>query len=81
MTTNLPMNKNMKTHWLYALWLLSVIWLVGCSTDKGAEGAGNAASHSFVFTVSTEAAPEEDTRGYLLNELDGEFGLFCAKYD
>jgi hypothetical protein len=81
MMTNLPMNKNMKTRWLYAFLLLSGLWLVGCSTDKGGETAGDAGSRSLVFTVSTEAAAEEDTRGYLLNELDGEFGLFCAKYD
>ena len=81
MTTNLPMNNKMETRWLYALWLLSVIWLVGCSTDCGAEAANDAASSPIVFTVSTEAALEEDTRGALLNELDGEFGLFCAKYD
>ena len=82
MTTNLPMNKNIKTHWQHALWLLlSGMWLVGCSTDKGAESASDADSRPLVFSVSTEAAAEEDTRGYLLNELEGEFGLFCAKYD
>ena len=48
--------------------------------DKGGETASDAGSRPLVFTVSTEAA-EEETRGYLLNELDGEFGLFCAKYD
>ncbi len=80
MTTNLPMNKNMKTRWLHLLCLLPAVWLVGCSTDKGTGSADDTGQRPFVFSVSTEDAPEE-TRGYLLNELDGEFGLFCAKYD
>ena len=80
MTKNLPMNKYKIAQWLHAAWLLPTLWLVGCSTDNGAEAASDAASTPIVFTVSTEAAPEQ-TRGYLLNELDGEFGLFCASYD
>ena len=81
MTTNLPMNKEMIKQWLHLLWMLPVVWLVGCSTDKGANPVDNTGARPIVFSVSTDAAPEEDTRGYLLNELDAEFGLFCAKYD
>ena len=80
MTNNLPMNKNLIAQCLHAAWLLPALWLVGCSTDHGAGAADDAALSPISFSVSTEATPEE-TRGYLLNELDGEFGLFCAKYD
>ena len=80
MTTNLPMNMKMINKWLHVLWLLPGLWLVGCSSDKGAEAVDAAAPRPVVFTISTEDAPEE-TRGYPLNELDAEFGLFCAKYD
>ena len=81
MTTNLPMNKEMIKRWLHLLWLLPTVWLVGCSTDKGATSVNDTGVRPIVFTVSTEDAPEEETRGYLLNELDAEFGLFCAQYD
>ena len=80
MTTNLPMNMKMINKWLHVLWLLPGLWLVGCSTDKGAEAVDSTAPRPIVFTISTEDAPEE-TRGYPLNELDAEFGIFCAKYD
>ena len=81
MTTNLPMNKEMIKRWLHLLWLLPAVWLVGCSTDKGATSVDDTGARPIVFTVSTEDAPEEETRGYLLNALDAEFGLFCASYD
>ena len=81
MTTNLPMNKEMIKRWLHLLWLLPAVWLVGCSTDKGANAVVDTGVRPIVFTVSTEDAPEEETRGYLLDELDAEFGLFCAQYD
>ena len=81
MTTNLPMNKRKMTNrWLHVLWLLPGLWLVGCSTDKGAEAVDSTAPRPITFTITTEDAPEE-TRGYPLDELDAEFGLFCAKYD
>lgn len=81
MITNMPMNKKMIKRWMHALWLLPTVWLVGCSTDHGAGAADSAAPSPITFSVSTEAAPEEETRGYLLDELDAEFGLFCAQYD
>ncbi len=80
MTTNLPMNMKMIKKWLHVLWLLPGLWLVGCSSDKGAEAVDATAPRPVVFSISTEDAPEE-TRGIPLNELDAEFGLFCAKYD
>ncbi len=80
MTTNLPMNKKMIKRWLHLLWLLPAIWLVGCSTDNGANSVEDTGARPIAFTVSTESHPEM-TRGYLLDALDTEFGLFCACYD
>lgn len=75
------MNENKITRWLHALWLLLPgLWLVGCSTEGGSAPVNDTGRRSIEFSVTTEDAPEE-SRGVLLNELDGEFGLFCAKYD
>lgn len=79
----MPMNnKKMIARWLHAAWLLPVAWLVGCSTDNGAEPAENPAGlRPLTFTVSTDATEQDVTRGIPQNELDGEFGVFCADYD
>lgn len=76
----MPMNNNKIAQWLHVLWLLPGIWLVGCTADNGAAPVDDTGRRPIAFSVSTEA-PADVTRGFLLNELDAEFGLFCAKYD
>lgn len=73
-------NKRTIAWWLQALWLLPAAWLVGCSTEDGAAPDDNTGARPIVFSVSTDVQPTV-TRGIPLDELDGEFGLFCATYD
>lgn len=74
------MNKNMKIRCLSYGWLLSAVWLIGCTTDDGDGSADNAGPAPIVFDVSTEGTQPQTTRGMLQNSLDGEFGLLCTKY-
>ena len=78
-----PMNNKMTiARWLHAAWLLPVAWLVGCSADNGADPADNpAGARPLTFTVSTDVTDQDETRGIPLNELDGEFGVYCAEYE
>lgn len=76
----MPMKVNkIKSRWLQAAWLLPMAWLVSCSADNGAAPADKAGARPIVFSVSTDIQPVT-TRGVPLNELDGEFGLFCSQY-
>ena len=74
------MNEKMIKQCLHALWLMSGLWLVGCSSDGNTASVDDTGRSSIEFSVSIEEEPEE-TRGSLMDYLDGEFGLFCAKYD
>lgn len=72
------MNKNAIARALRTMWMLPLAALVGCSGNDDATLADG--QQRVQFTVSTDI-PETVTRGIPLNELDGEFGLFCATYD
>lgn len=71
------MNKQSIARALQTVWLLPLVALVGCSGNDDATLADG--QQRIDFSVSTDTQ-ESVTRGIPLNELDGEFGLFCASY-
>ena len=65
---------------LSAIWLLSMVLLVGCTNNDGARSVKDTGLSPVVFSVSTEGASPQVTRGMLENELNTEFGLLCLQY-
>lgn len=64
-----------------AAWMLPAAMLVGCTADEeGPAPVNETGARPFVFAVSTDQPAKKETRGALLNEMSGAFGLLGAKY-